>query len=124
MNASLCISAGALARPSHLANWTLLSHTRYTRLHQPPRCRANRRFEAGPGVGDRLDHRGYHKATIPLTCPYEAHGVEEAGRTSSTRLLRLAEVERLLSAMKEIWFQGPETPRSGRMVTRVVRYAA
>ena len=46
--------------------------------------RTNGRFDAGPGVGDRLDHRGYHKATIPLACPHEAHGVEEARRTSST----------------------------------------
>ena len=86
--------------------------------------RTNGRFDAGPGVGDRLDHRGYHKATIPLACPHDAHGVEEARRTSSTRLLRLAELERLWRAKKESWFQGPETPISGRRVIRVVRLTA
>ena len=66
----------------------------------------------------RFDSRG---------CPVHRHPrprAEEAGRTSSTRLLQLAGVERLPRAMNEIWYQGSETPRSGRRVTRVVGQAA
>jgi hypothetical protein len=62
----------------------------------------------------RFDSRG---------CPVHRHPrprAEEAGRTSSTRLLQLAGVERLPRAMNEIWYQGSETPWSGRRVTRVV----
>ena len=36
----------------------------------------------------------------------------------------LADVERLPRAKNEIWYQGYETPRSGRRVTRVVSRAA
>ena len=66
----------------------------------------------------RFDSRG---------CPFHRHPrprAEEAGRTSATRLLQLAGVERLPRAMNEIWYQGSETPRSGRRVTRVVGQAA
>ena len=66
----------------------------------------------------RFDSRG---------CPADVHPrprAEEAGRTSSTRLLQLADVERLPRAKNEIWYQGSETPRSGRRVTRVVSQAA
>ena len=66
----------------------------------------------------RFDSRG---------CPADVHlrpRAEEAGRTSSTRLLQLAEVEHLPRAKNEIWYQGSETPRSGRRVTRVVSKAA
>ena len=66
----------------------------------------------------RFDSRG---------CPVHRHPrprAEEAGPTSSTRLLQLAGVERLPRAMNEIWYQGSETPRSGRRVTRVVGQAA
>ena len=42
----------------------------------------------------------------------------------STRLLQLADVERLPRAKNEIWYQGSETPRSGRRVARVLRQAA
>ena len=38
--------------------------------------------------------------------------------------LQLADVERLRRAKNEIWYQGSETPRSGRRVTRVVSLAA
>ena len=60
-------------------------------------------------------------------CPADVHlrpRAEEAGPTSSTRLLQLADVERLPRAKNEIWYQGSETPRSGRRVTRVVSKAA
>ena len=66
----------------------------------------------------RFDSRG---------CPVHRHPrprAEEAGRISSTRLLQLADVERLPRAKNEIWYQGSETPRSGRRVTRVVSQAA
>ena len=66
----------------------------------------------------RFDGRG---------CPVHRHPrprAEEAGRISSTRLLQLADVERLPRAKNEIWYQGSETPRSGRRVTRVVSQAA
>ena len=66
----------------------------------------------------RFDSRG---------CPVYRHPrprAEEAGRISSTRLLQLADVERLPRAKNEIWYQGSETPRSGRRVTRVVSQAA
>ena len=52
----------------------------------------------------RFDSRG---------CPVHRHPrprAEEAGRTSSTRLLQLAGVERLPRAKDEIWYQGSETP--------------
>ena len=48
----------------------------------------------------RFDSRG---------CPVHRHPrprAEEAGRTSSTRLLQLAEVEHLPRAKNEIWYQG------------------
>ena len=48
----------------------------------------------------RFDSRG---------CPVHRHPrprAEEAGRTSSTRLLQLAGVERLPRAKDEIWYQG------------------
>ena len=60
-------------------------------------------------------------------CPADVHlrpRAEEAGHTSSTRLLQLADVEQLPRAKNEIWYQGSETPRSGRRVTRVVSRAA
>ena len=66
----------------------------------------------------RFDSRG---------CRADVHlrpRAEEAGRTSSTRLLQLADLERLPRAKNEIWYQGSETPRSGRRVTRVAREAA
>jgi hypothetical protein len=66
----------------------------------------------------RFDSRG---------CPFHRHPrprAEEAGRTSATRLLQLAGVERLPRAMNEIWYQGSETPGSGRRATRVVGQAA
>ena len=53
-----------------------------------------------------------------------ADGDVRSGGTSSTRLLQLAGVERLPRAKNEIWYQGSETPRSGRRVTRVVSRAA
>ena len=49
---------------------------------------------------------------------------EEADRTSSTRLLQLAEVDVLHSAKNGIWYQVSETPIGGRRVTRVVSQAA
>ena len=90
-------------RGKHCVGWTLRRYAQHPRAARPVEAPTS-----------RFDSRG---------CPVHRHPrprAEEAGRTSSTRLLQLAGVERLPRAMNEIWYQGSETPWSGRRVTRVV----